>query len=110
MLYNNVMEGKDIWEEVSCFFVKTTNKTQHMNLTKFYTEDKFGLLFDLRSMEDQAMHGSGTHLVNTKDGVQLGSGNMNCHVFVISDTQINIKNRQLESVQYQIVTVEEQQL
>ena len=78
-----------------------------MNLTKFYTDNKFGLLIDLRSMADHGMHGSGTRLVNTKDGVQLelernasGSGNVNCHVFVISDSQMGILGQQLESVQY----------
>ena len=78
-----------------------------MNVTKFYTENKFGVLIDLRSMADHSMHGSGTRLVNTKDGVQLelernakGSGNVNCHIYVISDAQMNILGRQLESVQY----------
>ena len=78
-----------------------------MNATKFYTEDKFGLMIDLRSMADNSMHESGTRLVNTKDGVQLelernasGSGNVNCHIYVISDAQMNIIGRQLESVQY----------
>ena len=78
-----------------------------MNLKKFYTGNKFGLLIDLRSMAGHEMHGSGTRLVNTKDGVQLelersgsGWGNVNCHVFVISDSQMNIMGRQLESVQY----------
>ena len=42
-----------------------------MTLKKFYTDNKFGLLIDLRSMASQEMHGSGTHLVNTTDGVQL---------------------------------------
>ena len=90
----------NIWEEVSRFFVKTTNKTQHINLTKFYTEDKFRLLIDLCSMENHALYCSGTSLANTKDAFQLelereanGSGNVNCHVFVISDAQMNIKNR-----------------
>ena len=107
MLYNNGIEGKDIWEEVSRFFVKTKNKTQHMSLTKFCNEDKFGLLIGLRSMADQAMHGSDTRLANTKDGAQLeierearGLVNMNRHVFVVSDAQMSTKNRQLESVQY----------
>ncbi|XP_078342923.1 uncharacterized protein LOC144628658 [Oculina patagonica] len=50
MLYNNGIEGMDIWEEVKRFFMKEKNKTQHMTLQKFYTEDKFGLLIDLRSM------------------------------------------------------------
>ncbi|KAL9953603.1 hypothetical protein ACROYT_G041046 [Oculina patagonica] len=105
MLYNNGIEGMDIWKEVKRFYMKEKNKTQHMTLQKFYTEDKFGLLIDLRSMTDHSMHGSGKRLVNTKDGVQLelerkagGSGNLNCHIYVISDAQMNIMGRQLESV------------
>ena len=76
-------------------------------MQKFYAENKFGLLIDLRSMESQKMHGSGTRMVNTTDGVQLeiersakGSGKVNCHVYIISDAQFNIMNRQLQSVQY----------
>ena len=78
-----------------------------MTLKNFSTENKFGLLIDLRSMASQKMHGSGTRLVNTTDGIQLeidrdlkGSGTVNCHIFVISDSQFNILNKQLESVQY----------
>ena len=74
---------------------------------KYYTEAKFGLLIDLRSMASQEMHGTGTRLVNTTDGVQLeierngtGSGIVNCQIFVISDSQFNIMNKQLDSVQY----------
>ena len=42
-----------------------------------------------------------------EDGIQLelerdleGSGVVNCHVFVISDSQLNIRERQFVSVQY----------
>ena len=78
-----------------------------MTLKKFYTDSKFGLLIDLRSMASQKMHGSGTRIVNSTDGVQLeierdakGSGQVKCHVFIISDAQFNIQNKQLVSVQY----------
>ena len=78
-----------------------------MTLEKFYTGNKFGLMIDLRSMASQKMHGSGTRLVNTTDGVQLeierdakGTGTVNCHVFIISDAQFNIVGKQLDSVQY----------
>jgi len=106
MIYNNGVEGKDMWEEAQRFFVKEENKTVHMDATKFYMGDNFGLQIDMRSMADQEMHGSGKRLVNSTDGVQLeierkaeGSGNVNCHVFVIADSQSNIMDRQLESVQ-----------
>lgn len=53
------------------------------------------------------MHGSGTRFVNTADGVKLeigrgakDSGDVNYRVFVISDCQFNIIDRQLESVLY----------
>ena len=106
MMYNGI-KSRDIWSEVSRFFMKEKDKPQFMTLQKFYTDNKFGLLIDLRSMASQEMHGSGTRLVNTTDGVQLeierdvkGSGTMNCHVFVIADSQFNIMKRQLQSVQY----------
>ena len=106
MLYNNGIESRDAWTQVSRFFMKEKHKSQYMTLQKFYTEDKFGLLIDLRSMASQEMHGSGTRHVNTTDGVQLeinrstGSELFNCHVFIISDAQFNIQSRQLDSVMY----------
>ena len=107
MLYSNGIETRDIWSEVSRFFLKEKYKPQHMTLETFYTKNKFGLLIDLRYMASQEMHGSGTRLVNTTDGVQLeierdgkGTGTVNCHVFVISDSQFNIVNKQLQSVQF----------
>ena len=63
MLYNHSIESMYMWGEASHFFVKGKNKTEHMDMTKIYTNDKFGLLTDLRSMADQAMYGSGTRLV-----------------------------------------------
>ena len=101
MLYNNGIESRDIWSEVSRFFMKEKSKPQHMTLEKFFTKNKFGLLVDLRSMASQEMHGSGTRLVNTTDRVQLeierdsnGTKTVNCHVFVISDSQFNIIGKQ----------------
>ena len=53
------------------------------------------------------MHGSGTSIVNSTDGVQLeierdakGSGQVNCHVNIISDSQFNIMNRLLDDAQH----------
>ena len=106
MVYNNGIESEDAWRQASRFFMQEKHKPQHMTLQKYYAEDKFGLLIDLRSMASQEMHGSGTRLVNTTDGVQLeikrktGKGPFNCHIFVISDAQFNIQNRQLDSVMY----------
>ena len=106
MLYNNGIQSEDAWRQINRFFMKEKHKPQHMTLKKFYAEDNFGLLIDLRSMASQEMHGSSTRLVNSPEGVQLeikrsaGKGPFNCYIFVISDAQFNIMNRQLVSVQY----------
>ena len=58
-------------------------------------------------MAGQEMRGSGTRIVNSSDGIQLeierdkkGTKNINCHVYIISDSQFNIQNKQLDSVMY----------
>jgi len=106
MLYNSGIEGTDMWEEACNMFVKEKNKMEHMDMTKFYTGDRLGLVIDMRSMVNREMHGSGMRIVNSTDGVQLeierkteGSGDMKCHVFVIADTQFNIMENQMVDVQ-----------
>ena len=105
-VYNEGITGIDMWNEVSRFFGTKSGGRPNMNLTKYLTDNKFGLFIDLRSMADTTMRGNGQRLVNTKDGVHLaiernttGSGNAKCHIFTISDSQMNIINRQLQSVQ-----------
>jgi len=71
MLYNNGIEDIDMWREASRMFAKEKNGTDHMDMSKFYTADKFGLVIDMRSMADQLLHGSGTRLVNSHSGIQL---------------------------------------
>lgn len=78
-----------------------------MNVTDFYGGDGFALFVDLRSMGENQLHGSGLRLVNTKDGVQVtinrtmsGSRNVKRHIFILSDAQFNIVNKELESVTY----------
>ena len=106
-LYNNGLESMDIWEGAKRFFMKEKKQNTAHDAKKFYMVNKFCLLVDLHSMADYAMHGSGKGLVNAQDVVQLEleqnasrSRTVNCHVFVISDSQMNIMGQQLESVQY----------
>ena len=106
-VYNEGISGIDMWKELTRYFKPQPNGRPNMTLTKYLTANKFGLWIDLRSMADTTMHGNGQRLVNTQDGVLLeiertasGSGTTNCHIFTISDSQMNIMGQQLESVQY----------
>ena len=94
--YNEGINGIDMWNEVSRFFGTKSSGRPNMNLTKYLTDNKFGLFIDLRSMADTSLHGDGQRLLNTKDGVHLaiernttGSGRVKCHIFTISDAQMN---------------------
>ena len=106
-IYNNGIDGSDMWAEISRFFgTKNKEGGGNMNLTKYLADNKFGLIIDLRSIEDTSLHGNGVRLFNTKDGIHLeieraasGSGEVKCHVYTISDAQLNIKEKQLLDVE-----------
>ena len=106
-VYNEGLNGSDMWQELTRHFKPSTNGRPNMTLAKYLTDNKFGLWIDLRSMAETTMHGNGQRMVNTQDGVQLeidrkasGSGNTYCYIFTVSDSQMNIMSQQLESVQY----------
>ena len=107
-MYNEGISGSDMWKELTRHFNPSPKSGRpNMTLAKYLTDNKFGLWIDLRSMADTTMHGNGQRLVNTQDGVQLeiertasGSGILNCYIFTVSDSQMNIMGQQLESVQY----------
>ena len=98
-IYSQGMKTRDFWEEIFRRFGKENSSLD--------AEDRFALFIDLRSMKENNLHGSGLRLVNTKEGVQLsinrnpsGSGNAKFNIFILSDAQINIVNKELESVTY----------
>ena len=108
-VYNNGIKGHDMWHEASRLFSTKSEKQSapNMTLSKYLTGNKFGFFLDLRSMAGTNMHGSGQRLVNSENGVQIaltkttsGSRTVRCHIFSISDAQLNIMERQLLDIQY----------
>ena len=112
-VYSQGVEPLYLWDKVIQHFGKydaNYHLTSYMNAAKFFTEDKFSLFIDLRSMRGQEMHGSRLKMVNTKDGVQVEinrktlstDSSVKSHIFIISDTQMSIMNKVLESVMFQL--------
>jgi len=110
-IYSQGIKPLDMWHEVVRRFGKydaNDHLTSDMDATKFYTEDKFALFIDLRSMRDQDMHGSGLMLVKTQDGVLLEINRktssvdeiVQCHIFIIADAQVSNMNNVLDSIMY----------
>jgi len=100
MLYDSGLEARDLWEQAYRLFGKEKGKPQNMDMKKFYTGNKFGLVIDMRTTRDQTMHGSGKRIVGSNEGVQLeierkteGSEKMKCHIYVVSDAQFDIMGR-----------------
>ncbi len=109
-LYNNGLRMLDQWYEAKKFFMTDSIKNDedcYMTIEKYYGNGRgYGLWLDFRSTEDNALHGSGTKVVNSKDGVQLsikkksGEGPFHMYMFIVSDAQINMFNYQVASIQF----------
>jgi len=64
-----------------------------------YLTSKYALWLDMRSTEDDKLHGTGRRIENTSEGVTLqiaktaeAAGVLNIYLFVIMDAQLNIEN------------------
>ena len=113
-VYNNGIKSYDQWRELNRLFSTKFKKLSlsnhcgpYITLPYYLTRNKFGFFLDLRSMAGVNMHGSGQRLVNSENGVQIaltrttsGSGTVRCHIFSISDAQLNIMDRQLVDIRY----------
>ena len=88
--------------------VDGTYDRPNMNLTKYLTDNKFRPLHQSSNQWlTQLCTTMAFALSNTKDSVHLaiernttGLGKAKCHIFTISDTQMNIMEKQLQAVQY----------
>jgi hypothetical protein len=102
-LYASGMKKQHTWSE-SCKLFPEANLIQDEFLTKTYA-----LCFDLRPSVDPGLHGNGTCLENTTNGLNLliertaassGTGKFNLHVFLLQDAQLNITEGRFHSVEY----------
>jgi len=64
-----------------------------------YLSSKYALWLDLRSTDDDQLHGTGRRIENTSEGVTLQiaktaetAGVLNIYLFVVMDAQLNIEN------------------
>ena len=109
-LFPTNMRLMDQWEEAKRYFMSEEVKKSHdcyMNIEKYYGDkNHYAFWLDLRTTEDNNLHGSGKALQNTKDGIQLEitkdgtKGPYKMYMFLVSDAQVNVTNCQIVSLQY----------
>ena len=78
----------------------------YTTLEKYLTTN-YALWLDLRSTDDNSLHGSGRRIENASEGVTIqitktagANKSINVYLFVIQDAQINFENGRFKEVNY----------
>ena len=87
-------------------WVQKDLQLHNVNIASYYT-NKYALWSDFRTIDDNALHGSGRRLENTSEGIRLqitkkaeSAGKLSCYLYIFQDAQINISDTQFLNVVY----------
>ena len=107
--YSNGYRECDQWGEISKQFIQEEfklNQDINMDMPTYYAAHKFALWTDLRSTEDNNLHGTGK-MHESKNVIKMeitknnhGEGKYIMHIYVVSDARIIIKDKKLASFEY----------
>ena len=117
-LYSQGMRVYQQWDEARKFLSGNSKRSPAINavikdiqipnvsLDSYYTS-KFCLALDLRTTDDDQLHGSGRQIENASEGITLqiakkaeAAGNLNIYVYLIMDAQLNIENGRIANALY----------
>lgn len=117
-MYSQGMRPYQQWDKVNKYFALTSKRDKETdkvakdlnfsgtsiekNLTK-----QFVLWLDLRSTDDNTLHGSGRRIENASDRITIQTENeretnetLNIYLNVIQDVQINVEDGRFKEVRY----------
>ena len=102
-LYTHGLEAQHCYDNAKAYFGKPDSD---VSLGDFLTTE-YCLWIDCRSSKDTVLHGSGTRLINTSDGITLaiernadGTGALKCYVYILQDAQLNFQSGRFKSIGY----------
>jgi len=117
-LYSQGMKAYQQWDEINKFFALNSKQNKETNMiTKdlYFTETSlekylttnYALWLDLRSTDDNSLHGSGRRIENASEGITIqitkkaeSDEPINVYLFVIQDAQINFEDGRFKEVNY----------
>ena len=117
-LYSQGMKAYQQWDEINKFFALTSKRNKetdavlkHINFSNLtlekYLTDNYALWLDLRSTDDNSLHGSGRRIENASEGITIqiekeagANEPINLYLFVIQDAQINFEDGRFKEVSY----------
>ena len=115
-LYSQGMKAYQQWDEINKFFALNSkrNKETNMILKDLYFTDttlekyltnNYALWLDLRSTDDNSLHGWGRRIENASEGITIqitkeagADEPINVYLFVIQDAQINFEDGRFKEV------------
>ena len=117
-LYAQGMRAYQQWDEARKFFAAGSKRHPEVGMVskdlaladvtlgEFLT-DKYALWLDLRTSDDDQLHGSGRRVENASEGVTIqitktaeAAGALNLYLYVIQDGQLNIEAGRFVSALY----------
>lgn len=117
-LYSQGMKAYQQWDEINKYFALNSKQSKETNMVtkdlKFtettlekYLTTNYALWLDLRSTDDNSLHGSGRRIENASEGITIqiekkaGSDEaINMYLFVIQDAQINFEDGRFKEISY----------
>ena len=114
-LYSQGMKAYQQWDEINRFFALNSKKDVNLlkqisctnTILEKYLTTNYALWLDLRSTDDNSLHGSGRRIENASEGITIqitkDAGNdkpINIYLFVIQDAQINFEDGRFKEVNY----------
>ena len=117
-LYSQGMRQYQQWDEINKYFALTSKRNKETdkvakdlyfsdtNIAKYLTK-RFALWLDLRSTDDNTLHGSGRRIENASEGITIQiekeqgpDENLNIYLLIIQDAQINFEDGRFSEIKY----------
>lgn len=117
-LYSQGMKSYQQWDEINKFFALNSKRNKETNMIakelyftnttlEKYLTTNYALWLDLRSTDDNSLHGSGRRIENASEGITIqitkeagADEPINLYLFVIQDAQINFEDGRFKEVNY----------
>ena len=117
-LYSQGMKAYQQWDEINKFFALNSKRNKETNMIakelcftdttlEKYLTNNYALWLDLRSTDDNSLHGSGRRIENASEGITIqitkesgADEPINLYLFVIQDAQINFEDSRFKEILY----------
>ena len=117
-LYSQGMRAYQQWDEINKYFALTSKRNKEtdqvakdLNFTDThigkYLTTNYALWLDLRTTDDNTLHGSGREIQNASEGItiqitkkQEADEKLNIYLYIIQDAQINFEDGRFKDVRY----------